>query len=37
MTLSTDDAAGASGTLDIKLMMGDKTVAVSGTWRCVRP
>ena len=37
MTLSTDDAAGASGTLDIKLMMGDKTLAVSGTWRCVRP
>lgn len=37
MTLSTDDAAGASGALDIKLTLGDKTVAVTGTWRCVRP
>jgi hypothetical protein len=37
MTLSTDDAAGAAGTIDIKLTMGDKAVAVSGTWRCVRP
>jgi hypothetical protein len=37
MTLSTDDTAGASGSLDIKLTMGDKTIAVAGTWRCVRP
>ena len=37
MTLSTDDAAGASGSLDIKLTLGDKTIAVAGTWRCVRP
>lgn len=37
MTLSTDDAAGASGALDIKLTLADKTVAVTGTWRCVRP
>ena len=37
MILSTDDATGAAGTIDIKLTMGDKTLAVSGTWRCVRP
>jgi hypothetical protein len=37
LTLSTDDAAGASGSLDIKLTLGDKTIAVAGTWRCVRP
>jgi hypothetical protein len=37
MTLATDDAAGASGTLDIKLTLGDKTFAVAGTWHCVRP
>ena len=37
MTLSTDDAKGASGTLDIKLALGAKTIAVAGSWRCVRP
>jgi hypothetical protein len=37
MILSTDDASGAAGTIDIKLTMGDKAIAVSGTWRCVRP
>jgi hypothetical protein len=37
MTLSTDDATGASGTLDIKLALGAKSFAVAGSWRCVRP
>ena len=37
MTLSTDDANGATGTLDIKLALGNKTIAVAGSWRCVRP
>jgi hypothetical protein len=37
MTLSTDDAAGASGTLDIKLTDGARTFAVAGSWRCVKP
>jgi len=37
MILSTDDATGAAGTIDIKLTMGDKAVAVSGSWRCSRP
>ena len=37
MTLSTDNATGASGAVDIKLTMGDKIVAVAGSWRCVKP
>jgi len=37
MTLSTDDASGASGTVDIKLALGDKTIAVAGSWHCLRP
>ena len=37
MTLSTDDAAGATGALDIKLTLGAKTLAVAGSWRCVKP
>ncbi len=37
MTLSTDDAAGASGTLDIKLTDGVRTFAITGSWRCVEP
>lgn len=36
MTLSTDDAGGASGAVDLKLTNGAKSVAVAGTWRCVR-
>jgi hypothetical protein len=37
MTLSTDDAAGATGALDIKLTLGARTIAVAGSWRCVKP
>ena len=37
MTLSTDNAKGASGALDIKLALGAETIAVAGSWRCVRP
>ena len=37
MILSTDDATGAAGTIDIKLTMGDKALAVAGSWRCSRP
>jgi hypothetical protein len=36
MTLSTEDAAGASGALDIKLTLGARTLAVVGSWRCVK-
>jgi hypothetical protein len=36
MTLSAEDAAGASGNLDVKLTYGVKTVAVTGSWRCVK-
>jgi hypothetical protein len=36
MTLSTDDATGASGSVDIKLTDGKQTLAISGSWRCAR-
>jgi hypothetical protein len=36
MTLSTDDATGASGNVDIKLTDGVKTLAVTGSWHCVK-
>lgn len=36
MTLSTDDATGAAGSIQIKLTDSVKTVTVSGTWRCVK-
>ena len=37
LTLSTDDATGATGTVDIKLASGTRTIAVAGSWRCVKP
>jgi hypothetical protein len=37
MTLSADDAAGASGAIDIKLTLAARTFAVAGSWRCVKP
>jgi hypothetical protein len=36
MTLSTDDANGASGNVDIKLTQGVKTFSVAGSWHCVK-
>lgn len=36
MTLSSEDAAGASGTIAVKLTDGLKTFAVAGSWRCVK-
>lgn len=36
MTLSTDDASGAAGSVQIKLSDSVKTFTVSGTWRCVK-
>jgi hypothetical protein len=37
MTLATNDATGASGTVDVKLALLAQTFAVKGTWRCVWP
>jgi hypothetical protein len=36
MTLATDTAAAASGSVDIKLTSGNKTLAVAGSWHCVK-
>ena len=36
VTLSAEDASGASGTVDIKLTDGVRTFAVVGSWRCVK-
>lgn len=36
MTLSAEDAAGASGTIAVKLTDGLKTFDVAGSWRCVK-
>jgi hypothetical protein len=37
MTLSTFDAASASGSVDVKLTSGSRSIAVKGSWRCVKP
>ena len=36
MTLAADTAAAASGSVDIKLTSGNKTLAVAGSWHCVK-
>jgi hypothetical protein len=37
MVLAIDDAMGASGSLDIKLVSGAQSFGVKGTWRCLKP
>ena len=36
MSLAADDAAGASGSLHIKLTSGAHEIDVNGTWRCMK-
>ena len=36
MTLTAEDAAGASGALDVKLTDGTRTFALGGSWRCAK-
>ena len=37
MSLDSDDASGAGGTIDVVLTSGTQTIHAKGTWRCVKP